>query len=283
MPISADAAIRVSYRSCAVAYAAAAAKYEIARNRRNNIREQIAQNQADGEPTKKRRMRLYAGWRNLCTMLDYAMRLYDERGRAGPPEDTSLKLRLEALWVSRGNLVANLPDYDYLSGLQMARTTTFDTADPGNSRFNTWSTNFTDNTNTLFDSADPPRRQFLDVFDTAVEDLWREEAWRRYVDSEVRRNQFTAAQRNDWDDIITRTGEYFVHSNRCMYTIADIMDLHDNEASNNHPARVAQYAWQESGPTPNSLLALGGLYAANRNDIPPTWRGRIERFDVLFE
>ena len=226
---------------------------------------------------------MFSAWQNLAVKLDYAMRLYDERGRAGPPEETSLKLRLEALWVARGNLISNLPDYDTLSQAQVARTTTFDTQAPTNTQFNNWAGSFTDNTNTLFDAQDPPRRQFIDIFDTAVEDLWREEGWRRYVDSEVNRSQFTVPQRNDWDDIIQKTRDYFVSSNRCMYVIADIMDLHDNPASNNHPARVDQYQWKPSGPGKNDLLSLGGLFLANRNALPPTWGGRVERFDVLFE
>ena len=41
MPITPNQAIRVSYRSCAVAYAAAATKFEIAKARRNNLRQEI--------------------------------------------------------------------------------------------------------------------------------------------------------------------------------------------------------------------------------------------------
>ena len=280
MPISANQALRVSYRSCAIAFAAANARLTIANNRRNNLRAEIEANEDNGVETRRRRLRLYAGWRNLCVALEHATQLYST-GRQGP--ENSLKLRLEALWVDRGNLLANLPDYDTLSQLQIARMTTFDTDTASNSQFNSWADSFTDNMDTLFDDADPPRRQFLDVFDTSVEDLWREEGWRRYVRDEINRSQLTPSQRNEWDDIIDKTGQYFVLSNRCMYTIADIMDLHDDESVNNHPARVAQYVWKPSGPDRNDLIALGGLYACNRQQIPPLWRGRIERFDVLFE
>ena len=283
MTIPANQALRISYRSCAIAFAAAKTKHDIANARRNKLRAEIAQNVEDGVETKRKRQRLYNGWRNLCVALDHAMKLYST-GRFGP--ETSLKIRLENLWVDRGLNLSNLPDYDTLSQLGLARLTTFDTDVPTNTNFNDWAAAFTDNTGTLFNATDPPRKQFIDVFDTAVEDLWREEAWRRWVRKEMNENQLTPSQLAEWDDIITKTRDYFVLSNRCMYTIADIMDLHDDEASNNHPARVDQYRWKPTGPAKNSLEALGGLFAANRPNLPTTpinFRNQVEVFDVLFE
>ena len=275
MPISLSRAVEIAYRGAGIGYALASTKHDLALAERNQTR--IDRNdEPKGTPAKVDLNWYYHFWWNMAVACRYAMDYF------GPglsnDQSLSLRYRLEGLYTDLGNNVVDLPDWNYFSGLDIAVALTFTEVPPAS--YETNQSSFTANGDEVYNPLQPIRQRSETFLDALTEDLWKEEAMRRWLDSEVIRTGESPGDLAEWDSIQSGSGDFFGWSNRCEVRMVDQLKGQANPGIGppDHAASVAKWQYKDTGPPPqrNDLIAAGGLYALNTSQVSGVWNSRLE-------
>ncbi len=274
MAITLTEACEVGYRSVAVAVACAKTMVTVC-NPEKVAKRQDAASQPPGQAKKDDTLYLRI-FENLLAINSYAVKFYE-----GPKlyDEGSVKDRLEKLWVTDlGNNLVDLPDWNYFSNLSIATPLTF-TQVPTTALENLQDS-FVDNSGDILGTATPIRQRVTNAANSVIEDLWKAEGMRRWLESEATLTGESQAAQDEWSFIQTSTAQFWQGALKCLVKLDDQLGLKDNAnyGKSDHDDTVAKFQWIDSGPVGqrNNLTAAGGLYALNQSQLFGPWSGRLE-------
>lgn len=273
MAITLQEAVEIGYRSVAVATGCAKTMTVICNAERNTQRgnkDRTPPGQAKKDNTLYEKIFV-----QLNTIARHAIEFYAEGDLYGTG---NVRSRLEKLWVTDlGLVLGDLPDFDYFAGLSISQPLTF-TREA--SALESLQNSFTDNSDDILNNQQPVRQQVTDAANNMIQNLWKAEGMRRWLEAETTLTGESQAAQDEWTLIQNGTRDYWQGALRCLVKVDDQIGLKDNPGYGppDHAASVAKFEWIDSGPPGqrNNFVAAGGLYALNRSQLFGPWNGRRE-------
>lgn len=262
--ISITQAIRIGYRSCAVATAAGRVRQE--RMRKGIRRTEQRMEEATGAAKARTNQRL-ALWHNMFTAQNYVVKcfVYDTESLKG------FKPRLEALWEHVGNNPADLPNWMRPTHHPLKGAVTFENFNTlSMNQLRTWEDEFTGNDDEI--PSGDFNAEFEALFDLLVNDLWKVLGMSRWCDSELNRTPLDAETLALWDGIITDASN-MIHTTaaKCHGKIANMLlvyqtDTPDETGCNEKYAQDAVRVYN----------CAQGLFAVDDSQLLPKYLNRME-------
>lgn len=213
-------------------------------------------------------------WSALYIGLNWKYKFFNG-GNAGI--GSGVKINLEHLWEDMGNSVNDLPDWDNYQSMNIKEAITFDQEMSEADR---------DIYEALYapvaDSFTNWEDHFIAVFDRLTHATWRAEGMRVWLNNNLDRTSDIAENIDQWDYISEEAGKFFVTSNKCMSQINLAMQLYTGPGTANLRALIDEVIDKYDYTQQTNLLARGGLYAINYNDLPAIWQGRVESIGVTY-
>ena len=284
MAIPFDRAVKVGYRSSAIVLSCLRTKGPIVREWRREIRAEVEA--LPKGPPKRKRSEFLLMWMNMAnTMLEG--REFFNRGVEG---FGSVKDYIEGLWVDdMGNNINNLDDWATYSNLTLRTPISFN-SDPRlvtevNDAEAAFLLSGSDSTTDWEYNASLTGAQrttaFISMFDSLVDNLWKAESMRRWVNNQANRSQATPAALVTWDFIHDKCAQYFDHSMRCLMKIDQQIYVRRNDTppdSTRANSLPDKYDYKPA----TSIDAVGGLYALDVSTLTTTWQNNAQTSAVVY-
>ncbi len=270
--ISLRQAVRISYKSSAVCFAAAKTKADIARVQRHRAERRLFE--LPNGPARQRTNARKSLWGNYFVAQGAEQEFYTNE--SSDPNVLGVKPRLEALWVQLGNNISDLPDWNEFSrrdlktviafrnfnGLQLSVVRDVERNFSGNSH-EIPTTNF--------------ETQFEEMLDLFINDIWAAEGMRRWTRSQVNRTPETQANLDAWDAVNDGAGQFFRNARRCCVRLGNNFRQYERGGPDEDGYRN-KYTYRDA----NRYRAVNGLFALDAGDLAPNYLQRVENKRVTY-
>lgn len=266
-------ALQIAYKSGAISHRTAAVKRLIVSLEAKKWR--ILQFNSKIEDDKIYYEKVKTIFANLSISHGWAMKFF-ETGIEG----SSVKRNIESLWVDMGFPIDELPDWNFYKKLDLAFPITFSERPPKE----------IEDLEKIFKSdADELRNynnwedKFIVLFDSFTHDIWREESMRRWVNSNLDRSNELQKHLDIWDWMITESGKFFALASGTCITglnrhVVQFYNPSFNELQNKTEEIRNKYIYNDF----NSVIAAGGMYAIDIDDLPDEWKAKVENINIVY-
>ncbi len=261
-------AIRIAYKSAAVAYASCRTRHDI--SQQIAAKTKVEKYRLPHGPDRVRCEVRQALWENYAAAQSYALAFCDK-------SKIGAKTRLTGLWVQIGNDVADLPDWDAIASKDLKAVASFKSmSNARRRRIQKLEREFAGNSDQIPTS--DFETQFEEMLDLFAHDLWAAEGMRMSVDEALDRAAEGAADLAEWDSIMDGSRQFFEAAMERCCAKAAVMFRQYLTGDPQEAATKNKYKKKVS----NRYKAVDGLFALDLSKLSTADQQRAETKRVKY-
>jgi hypothetical protein len=276
--ITLEEAIRIGYKSSAIAYSSAKQKKALSRDQEKVWRDEMKKHVINSEEWDE--LRNFAlMWNDLTTAFHYQFKYY---GISAYGTGMGVKGWLEKCWTEMGKDPAELqPIWRHYERMSILDHLTF--------------TEVPDFDVEAMEEEYAPaafpvewtwQQKYTTLLDSLTQDTWRQIAMKDWV----RLNTDPASIPNEqagqtWDLVLSASETFFLESNKCLADCNQRMTQweHRTEFEQRRDELVNKIHEKYNQSNHNRLIAAGGIFLVNYDDLSDYWKARAEAVPIYYE